>query len=270
MPTGPVMAAHIFVNIGPIFFTTGPSISMAPPICGKTRSIGPSKARKPPKPTTIFCAVELSPLNLPARFSTTPMMLSIAGASASPNAICAPSIADCIRLNAPCEVSFIVSAIAFDAPAAFWNSVDSSAVWPVFSLNTKSAVCADLPTSSNASSSVRPFSAIAAICSVTGPPSVPMSARMRRSAVPAALPLMPALASVPSIAVVSSMDSPAAFATGPTYFIESANESISSAEVLNDLAMTSVTLPVSLASMPKPRNVAPATSAACPRSDPVA
>ena len=89
-------------------------------------------------------------------------------------------------------------------------------------------------------------------------------------AVPAILPLIPALASSSSIAVVSSIPIPAALAIGATYFIDSAKASISKAEDAKLKAITSVTRPVSSASKPKPLNVAPATSAALARSDPLA
>ena len=93
---------------------------------------------------------------------------------------------------------------------------------------------------------------------------------MRRSDVPAIDPFIPALASVPSIAVVSSMLTPAALATGATYFIASAKLSISIAVELNDAAITSVTIPVCEASSPNARKVLPATSAARARSVSVA
>ena len=91
---------------------------------------------------------------------------------------------------------------------------------------------------------------------------------MRRNDVPACEPEIPAFASTPNNAVVSSTEMFAAFAIGATYFIDSANFSISNAERENDNAITSVTRFVSDASKPNPRNVAPATSAARARSDP--
>ena len=74
-------------------------------------------------------------------------------------------------------------------------------------------------------------------------PSAAMVLRMRRRAVPAWLPLTPAFESWPSIAVASSKLTPAEAATGATYFMASPKLDMSSAEVLNDLAMTSVTRP---------------------------
>ena len=66
------------------------------------------------------------------------------------------------------------------------------------------------------------------------------------------------------------MLNPADLAMGATNFIDSANFSMSKADLENDNAITSVTLLVSFASIPKPRNVAPATSAALGNSVPVA
>ena len=89
-------------------------------------------------------------------------------------------------------------------------------------------------------------------------------------AVPASDPFIPEFAKVPNNAVVSSTLTPTALAAGAAVFIDSLNFSKSRAEPLKDLAMTSVTLPVSAASKPKPPNVAPAIAAASLNSDPVA
>ena len=91
-----------------------------------------------------------------------------------------------------------------------------------------------------------------------------------RKLVPAWLPFIPLSAIRASMAVVSSIDTPAAFATGATYFMEFWKDAMSKAELLKLAAITSVTRCVSLASKPKPRKVAPATSADCARSEPVA
>ena len=91
---------------------------------------------------------------------------------------------------------------------------------------------------------------------------------MRRRAVPACEPLMPALARAANIPEVCSIDIPADLATGATYFMESANNPMSNADELNAAAITSVTWPVSDASMPNPRRVAPATSADLAKSEP--
>ena len=101
-----------------------------------------------------------------------------------------------------------------------------------------------------------------------GFPDAPISEMIRRNAVPACDPLIPAFANTANIADVSSMDIPALFATGATNFIELAKVSISNADELNDDAITSVTRPVSFASKPKARNVEPATSAARAKSLP--
>ena len=91
---------------------------------------------------------------------------------------------------------------------------------------------------------------------------------IRRNDVPAWLPFIPAFANKANMALVSSILMPAEFATGATNFMEFANVSMSNADVLNDLAMTSVTRLVSLASKPNARKVDPATSADLARSAP--
>ena len=81
---------------------------------------------------------------------------------------------------------------------------------------------------------------------------------------------MPMFASTPSALAVDSSDSPASAATGATYFIDSPRSSSVCAELLAVAVSTSATRPVSLASSPNARSVAPAISAACARSVPVA
>ena len=68
------------------------------------------------------------------------------------------------------------------------------------------------------------------------------------------------------IAVVSSIEKPAAFAIGATLVIDVWNFSISNADDVNATAITSTTLCVSDASNPKPLTDAPATIAALPKS----
>ena len=85
---------------------------------------------------------------------------------------------------------------------------------------------------------------------------------------PALLPEIPAFAKVPSSAVVFSTLTPTALAAGAALFMDSLNFSMSRAEVEKDLAITSVTLPVSSAVSPNPPNVAPATAAASASSVP--
>ena len=86
--------------------------------------------------------------------------------------------------------------------------------------------------------------------------------------VPAIEPLIPALARVPSTAVVSSKENPATLATGATNDIELVNLSMSRAVEAKLVAITSVILTVSLASKPKALNVEPATLADCDKSRP--
>ena len=163
-----------------------------------------------------------------------------------------------------------VSAIDFAEPSAFWYV---SVRFPTFSWlfdKTNNAVWALRPTSSIASVRVKPLSLISANASLTGLPVVAISEKIRRKAVPADDPLMPLSANAPSIAVVSSNETPAAFDTGATYFIDSAKLSISNADVENDLAITSVMRCISLAFKPNARNVDPATSALLAKSVPVA
>ena len=95
-----------------------------------------------------------------------------------------------------------------------------------------------------------PALAMSFIASVVGFVPAPSSDMIRLNAVPAWDPLIPELAITASIAEVSSMLIPADFATGATNFMDSANFSMSKALVLNDLAITSVTRPVSEASNP--------------------
>ena len=127
-----------------------------------------------------------------------------------------------------------------------------------------------LPTSSIAPATVIPFRSKSSNASDTDFPLTDISVRMRRNEVPACEPRMPASASTPSIAVVCSSETPALAAIGATYFIDSVKLSSDSAVKLNESAITSTTRGICDASSRNPRNVAPATSADCARSSPVA
>ena len=122
-------------------------------------------------------------------------------------------------------------------------------------------VIAVLPTSSNASTSPIPPSTTCARASFTGFPVLAISVKILRSEVPAWLPFTPLFAKTPSMADVSSNETPARLAIGATYFMEFAKFSISNADVENDLAITSVTCIICPASNPNARKVEPATSA---------
>ena len=184
--------------------------------------------------------------------------------------ICAPSTADCIRFTAPSAVSSIVAAIPAAAPAEFSKAPERSSTTPMLSNRTSKALWAFRPTSSWAPPRVRLSLLSFSRAAETSPPVAPTVERILRSAVPAWLPLMPLFAIAASIAVVCSMLSPAFLATGATNFMESWKLPMSRAELEKLAAITSVTLPVSLAFRPKALRVAPATSADCARSDPVA
>ena len=157
-------------------------------------------------------------------------------------------------------------AIAFAAPPDCSNDFVNGSTWSIPFANTNNADCAERPTSSFASAKPSPAFANFLIFSATGSAPAPNSEMIRRNDVPACEPLMPALAITANIAVVSSIDIFAEFATGATYFIDSANFSMSNADVENDFAITSVTRPVSDAFKPNARNVEPATSAARAKS----
>ena len=163
-----------------------------------------------------------------------------------------------------------MDAISFAAPAASFNDCVVGSIWSTPPANTSNADCAERPTSSFASAKPIPAAANCLIFSVTGSEPAPNSEMMRRNDVPACEPLMPALAITANIAVVSCIDMPADLATGATYFMDSANFSMSNADVENDFAMTSVTISVCDASNWNARNVEPATSAARAKSESVA
>ena len=255
------------VNAAP---NAGPATAATLTSCGMITNSGPMAAATPATIAIVFFCPSVRLVNLFARFSINPATFSTTGASTLPNAICAPSMADPIRANAPWLVLSITFAMSAALPVLLLYASLSSAVWSVCFANTNSALWADRPTSSLASARSRPWLASSLIAPDTSPPVAPRSEMMRRNAVPACEPLIPALASVPSIAVVSSRLTPAAFATGATNFIASLNVDMSNADVLKLDAITSVTRDVSSASSPNPRNVAPATSALVARSEPLA
>ena len=181
-----------------------------------------------------------------------------------------PSHADVNSAIAPPKVFSCVSAISLAAPSALTYLSVNVSICSVCFDKINNADIAFLPTSSSAPAKSNPFAAKSFSASPTGLPVVATSDKIRRSAVPALLPEIPAFAKAPSIAVVSSNDTPALLAIGATNFMDSANFSMSSAEVLKDFAITSVTCIVSSAVKPIPRTVAPATSAALAKSLPVA
>ena len=217
---------------------------------------------------------------------TASVILSIdafkASSNVSKNAIFKSSVADLSIANLASNVSSISVAILCPAPVAFSNCVASSPTVPEPSNRTLKALTALCPTSSFISavpipSSVSLFKAsISSSELLTEPPSLvdsfddslDSSKNICLNAVPAMLPSIPAFASVPSIAVVSSTLKPATLATGATNDIELANLDISNAVLENDSAITSVSLVVSPASSPKALNVLPAISAVEARSVP--
>ena len=186
----------------------------------------------------------------------------------APNSIATPSTAEPNALVAPSAVRFMTSAIDFAAPADSSNDLVNGSIWSTPSAKIVNAPCAARPTSSFASTNVKPLAAKSRMASVVGFPVVANSEMIRRNCVPAIEPLTPAFANNDIMAVVSSNDIPADFAIGATIFIPSANDSMSIDDVEKDFAITSVTRPVSLTSKPNPRNVAPATSAARAKSLP--
>src|SRR6056300_1711036 len=88
--------------------------------------------------------------------------------------------------------------------------------------------------------------------------------------VPALLASIPASVNEPNKAVVSSTVNPIADAAGATLDIAELNLSISNDELLNDLAITSTNLWVSVTSNPKPLKVEPTIDAAFAKSVPAA
>ncbi len=94
--------------------------------------------------------------------------------------------------------------------------------------------------------------------------------KIARRPVPALSARIPLSTNVPISAVVRSMVSPAAAADGAAWVMANLNLSISSAEELNDFAITSTTRCVSLLSRPNWRSVAPAIMAALGKSVPLA
>ena len=194
------------------------------------------------------------------------------------------SVADCMILNLDCKVSSISVAIACPAPLALSNCVAKSPIVPVPSSKILNAETALLSTSFSMSSvgipesfnSCKAFSRSSTL-SIPVPSSFDnfdeefvRSSIIVLKAVPAIEPLIPALASVPKIAVVSSKENPATLATGATNDIELENLSMSKAVEAKLVAITSVSLVVSLASKPKALSVEPATLADCPKSRPKA
>ena len=111
-----------------------------------------------------------------------------------------------------------------------------------------------------------PADAISLMACPTGFPVAPTSDRMRRSARPALLPRMPLFANTANMAVVSSIDTPAAFATGATYCMEFENASMDRAEFENDAAMMSDRCAPWSMSFPNARSVDETTSAAWAKS----
>ena len=229
---------------------------------------GPIAAARDATTTTKRFVFGLNLFNRLAKFANPSTIGTMATATISPMEMPNPSIADSKRLPAPKAVSPMMSAISFAAPAEFFSSCVNGLIWSTPPANTSNADCACRPTSSFASARFNPCFAKSFNASAVGLPDAPISEMIRRNAVPACEPLMPALDIICNIAEVSSMDIPALFATGATNFIASAKVSISRADELNDDAITSVTRPVSLASNPNARNVEPATSAARAKSLP--
>ena len=181
-----------------------------------------------------------------------------------------PSHAELSILVFPSSVFSCSSAIFLAAPPALFKPISNSFVTSTPSANTKNDVADLLPTNSVAVDSLSLLFAIFSKAESKSIPAAFNSINPAFKAVPALLPLIPAFAKVPSNAVVFSMSTPTAFAAGAASFIDSLNFSKSKADVLNDLAITSVTLAVSAASKPKPPSVAPAIAAASPNSEPVA
>ena len=91
-----------------------------------------------------------------------------------------------------------------------------------------------------------------------------------RSVVPAWLPCIPASAMIPIAAAVSSKLSPAALASGATYFIASPVCATEEFVLFAFAANTSATCAISFASSPNPRSVEAAISELVARSSPAA
>ena len=172
--------------------------------------------------------------------------------------------------KAPERVFCWVSAIVLAAPSALLRASVNPSVSLVPSESTKNAGAANLPTKSTAVPNLSELLVTLLKASFIVNPFALSSMNVFFNAVPALEPFIPELAKVPNKAVVSSTLAPTALAAGAAVFIDSLNFSKSKADPLNDLAITSVTRPVSEASKPKPPRVAPAIAAASLSSDPVA
>ena len=181
-----------------------------------------------------------------------------------------PSHAEPKALISPCSVSETVLAISSALPSAlFKDSVNSFAA---FSLSAKVKAKEALLLSNNSTASATGLVALLIFskdCSNVNP-FCSSFINIFLKAVPEVLASKPASVNLPNKAVVFSKDIPAVDATGATFAIAKPNLSKSKAEPLKALAITSVTLPASLASNPKPLIVAPAIVADCAKSELVA
>ena len=164
----------------------------------------------------------------------------------------------------------MIRAISSAAPPEFLNSFDNAGNLSILLSNTKNAVCAFRPTSSEASASVKFSLESVDNFSVRSPPVPAKSVIIFLKDVPAIEPFIPLSAKIANIAAVSSILTFAAFAFGATYFIASPKESNPNADLFIDIAMMSTTLCVSFAFNPNARTVDAAISADFARSSPVA
>ena len=225
--------------------------------------------------------------------------LRTAGMNSFPMVICTLSQAEPTLRKEPASVSFIRAAIsaAEPPPASSCLAYSAMAPTPSFSISSENPAMASSPTIifiAAICSAVPMFLRPAAISpstltglrrlpalSLTVTPSFWKSSctslvgaailfSMALSVVPAWLPLMPTLPSSPTMAAVSSNESPALRATGATYFIVSPSNSIFVLAVAQVRASTSATRVISSAFIPNAPRMSEEMSAARPRSVAVA